>query len=363
VKRLLALLLAGCLVASACGAVQTGADAAVVNGQPITRSALDGELGDIAANKAFVTALEQLQGGPGPVQATVKGTYTQSFVAFALTRRIEYLLIHEDLVGRNALPDASAVAAARAETEQDYNVTLPGASTATPLLGAFPAGYQTTLVERRADLDALTKTLVKTNVTDQQVRQYYDTHPGDFLTEICVRHILVTDQATAQKVKARLDAGADFATLAKADSTDTGSAAKGGALTGSAPDGCLNSTDVSQLISEFATAMLALPVDQVSQPVQSQYGYHLIEVTSRRVEPYDAQSQQGARRALEQPSQQEVSTLFNGLVQRANVRVDAAFGHFEKNGGNGPAVVPPASPQLPTSVGAPGAPTTTAPGG
>ena len=346
-RRLLALAIVGCLAASACGAGR--ADAAVVNGQVITRDALNGELKDIAANKGFVTALEQLQGGPGVVQGTVPGTFAQSFVAYTLTRRIEYGLLHQELVRRHAVPNAAAVAAAKSETVQAYTIAVTANATATPLLAKFPAPYQTTLIERQADLDAVAKALTKTNVSDAAVRQYYDTHLSDFVTEVCVRHILVADQATATKIKAQLDAGGDFAALAKADSTDTASGATGGVLKGSAADGCLNNTDVSQLDPQFVSAILAQTVNQVGQPVQIQAGFDISEVTSRTVEPYDTQSQQAARQALEQPNQQDLSDLLTKLVQSATVKVDAAFGHFDKNGSSGPAVIPPSGPQVSTS--------------
>ena len=63
--------------------------------------------------------------------------------------------------------------------------------------------------------------------------------------------------------------------MAKADSQDNasgGSAPKGGALAGSATDGCLTGQDLSQLIAPFAEAVAELAVHQVSVPVLTQYG-------------------------------------------------------------------------------------------
>lgn len=83
----------------------------------------------------------------------------------------------------------------------------------------------------------------------------------------CVSHILVDTEAEALDVLARLDAGEDFAALATELSTDPGSGAQGGDL------GCVPPT---QWVPEFAEALLALEVGEISDPVASQFGAHVI---------------------------------------------------------------------------------------
>jgi foldase protein PrsA len=229
------------------------------------------------------------------------------------------------------------------------------------LLASFPTRYQDTLVERQAEVDTLRDLLIKTDLSPQAIHAYYDIHQDLFVTGICVRHILVSDQAKAARLKAQLDAGADFAVLAKANSTDQASAVNGGKLSGSSPDGCLTSQDVQGLVAPFSQAMLALPVNQVSSPVQTQFGFHLIEVTSRTVEPFDQAVVQAATQALEQPAQQAFSSLLNKLVLAASVKVDPQFGTFDKKGSHGPAVVPPKGPPVSSPGTTPS--TTVAPGG
>ncbi len=351
--------------ASACGAAQ--GYAALVNSSAVSRSSLDAELKDISHNKPYVQVFDQQQNAPTPIEGASPGTYNQTFVADLLTQRIEYTLVHQELLRRHTLPDAAALQQARTLVSQSLTVPASNGGASQPLFPGFGAGYQNTLVERRAELDTLRTGLGKA-VDDQAVLRYYDANQGQFITDICVRHILVADNATATRLKAQLDAGADFATLAKANSTDTGSAANGGKLAGSAPDGCLTSQDVQQLVPQFTQAMVTLPVNQVSSPVQSQFGFHLIEVTSRTIEPYDQSVITAARAQL---AQQAFLTLLNKLIQQATVKVDPQFGHFDKKGnvasGQGPAVVPPKGPQV-SSAGSPlsgsaGATTTTQPGG
>jgi parvulin-like peptidyl-prolyl isomerase len=113
-------------------------------------------------------------------------------------------------------------------------------------------------------------------VTDEQVLAYYNENIEQFTNaeeQRQVRHILVETEEEAIAVIARLDAGEDFAVLAMELSTDTGSGAAGGEL------GAYPSTE-SGLVPEFEVAMAALVAGERSGPVQSEFGFHIIEVTA-----------------------------------------------------------------------------------
>ncbi|MEN8721061.1 MAG: SurA N-terminal domain-containing protein [Oceanococcaceae bacterium] len=84
------------------------------------------------------------------------------------------------------------------------------------------------------------------------------------------RHILVEDEATAVNLRAQLEGGADFASLAEEYSQDPGSAAAGGDL------GVISR---GVMVPPFEDAVFSLDVDVVSAPVETQFGWHLIEVT------------------------------------------------------------------------------------
>ncbi len=101
------------------------------------------------------------------------------------------------------------------------------------------------------------------------------------ITKTKVRHILVktnelVDDAEAQKrlfaLKQRIADGDDFATLARAHSDDKGSALKGGSLDWVGPD---------DLVKPFQEAMDKLAINEISDPVQTQFGWHLIQVLER----------------------------------------------------------------------------------
>lgn len=91
--------------------------------------------------------------------------------------------------------------------------------------------------------------------------------------EIHAAHILVTTEDDAKAIKAQLDGGADFATLAKEKSIEPGAKDSGGDLGYFTHD---------QMVPAFADAAFALQVGQVSDPVQTQFGWHVIKLEDRR---------------------------------------------------------------------------------
>ncbi len=134
--------------------------------------------------------------------------------------------------------------------------------------------------------------LVSDGLTEDQVRQLYATNVlreklFDLITaniphtqeQVWARHILVADETTANSVRQRLINGEDFAKVAAEVSTDTGTKAKGGDL---------GWFDKGAMVAEFETAAFGLKVGEISQPVKSQYGYHIIQVLAHADMPLDA---------------------------------------------------------------------------
>ena len=112
-------------------------------------------------------------------------------------------------------------------------------------------------------------------VPEEEVRKYYDEHIDEFTSDQetrQVKHILVATEEEANQVIERLNNGEDFAALAKELSLDTGSAELGGELSQPVP------TTNSGLVPEFEQAMAQLGEGQMSGPVKSDFGYHVIVV-------------------------------------------------------------------------------------
>ncbi|HDR4726076.1 peptidylprolyl isomerase PrsA [Bacillus cereus group sp. Sample62] len=113
---------------------------------------------------------------------------------------------------------------------------------------------------------------IKKSVTDKDVKDHYK-------PEIKASHILVSDENEAKEIKKELDAGASFEELAKQESQDLLSKDKGGDL------GYFNS---GRMAPEFETAAYKLKVGQISNPVKSPNGYHIIKLTDKKdLQPYD----------------------------------------------------------------------------
>jgi peptidyl-prolyl cis-trans isomerase C len=129
--------------------------------------------------------------------------------------------------------------------------------------------------ERRAALAGLAANAAVADVVDDaEVQAAYDKLVAEFQPqpEFNASHILVDSEEKAKALKAEIDGGKDFAEVAKANSSD-GSAAAGGEL---------GWFGAGQMVPEFETAVAALEVGEVSEPVQSQFGWHLIKLTEKR---------------------------------------------------------------------------------
>ncbi|MFC3119132.1 peptidylprolyl isomerase [Jhaorihella thermophila] len=110
--------------------------------------------------------------------------------------------------------------------------------------------------------------------TEDEIRAAYDAKYGEGFggQEYNASHILVETKEEAEAIKAELDGGADFAELAKAKSTGP-SGPNGGAL-GWFGEGAM--------VPEFEAAVKALKVGEVSGPVQTQFGWHIVKLNDSR---------------------------------------------------------------------------------
>jgi len=167
-------------------------------------------------------------------------------------------------------------------------------------------------------------------VDDATARQYYDQHKSDYETARA-RHILIrakgsplpvqpgkkelTDEealAKAQEIRKKLLAGEDFARLAKAESDDVRSGANGGDL---GPE------KHNQTVPPFDQAIFSLPVGEISEPVKTQFGYHIIKVEQRDLKPFD-----DAKPEIEKRLRPELArSAVDNLEKKTTVILDDSF--------------------------------------
>lgn len=139
-------------------------------------------------------------------------------------------------------------------------------------------------------------------------------------TEINARHILVEDEETATEVKEKLDKGEDFAKLAKEYSTDPGSKEEGGNLDWFA---------YGVMVPEFWGAAYDLEPGVVSKPVQSDHGFHIIEVKEKRQKEDDKitddkKAEIRQELMMEKADDSQLLTKVSALVKEADVKIKDA---------------------------------------
>lgn len=143
--------------------------------------------------------------------------------------------------------------------------------------GLGPRAIATLDNEKRGYISGLAiDAIVKEAVTDEALQKAYDDRFKDAKpqTEYNAAHILVATEEEANALKEQLAGGADFAELAKAKSTDTGSGANGGDL---------GWFGLGMMVKPFEEAVVGAKVGEVTGPVQTDFGYHLILVKETRI--------------------------------------------------------------------------------
>lgn len=111
-------------------------------------------------------------------------------------------------------------------------------------------------------------------IEDEKAETFYNQMKAE-IDSVKASHILVATEEEAKDIIKQVKDGADFAEIAKEKSLDKGSAVNGGDL---------GYFTKSKMVKEFADAAFALEVGQISEPVKSQFGYHIIKVTDRRMD-------------------------------------------------------------------------------
>jgi peptidyl-prolyl cis-trans isomerase C len=158
--------------------------------------------------------------------------------------------------------------------------------------------------------EAYMERAVEERVTDEAVQQAYEAEfaSAEPVEEVHAAHILVDTEEKAQELKAELDAGADFAALAAEHGTD-GTATRGGDLGWFVHE---------QMVPEFADAAFAMQPGDISGPVQSPFGWHLIKLDERR-ERSAPPLEEVRGQIVEQLTQQAQTDVLGELRQGAEI--------------------------------------------
>lgn len=163
-------------------------------------------------------------------------------------------------------------------TKAVRELETPNAQTDTPLLApsritpevykTLSKAYRTTLAERRARGDRVWEYWNASGPAEAE--KWFEQNKESFACKT-VSHVLVETEAAARQVLADLEAGEEFADVARTTSTDTGSGAQGGQL------GCLRP---GAFVEEFQTTAEGAPLDTPVGPVETEFGFHVIQVSN-----------------------------------------------------------------------------------
>jgi len=168
-----------------------------------------------------------------------------------------------------------------------------------------------TLDEVKKDLELTVKVNKllepRIKVSEEELKNYFAENKATFAQEMQVKasHILVETEEKANELKEKLAEGEDFAKLAKENSTDPGSKDNGGDL------GFFGSGDMMQ---EFEEAAFALKVGEISAPVKTQYGYHIIKVTEIK-DAEEADYEKSKDKISDTLSEQKLQTEYSAWMQ------------------------------------------------
>lgn len=366
------------IVAGACaggsGSAGLSPDTALkVNDWNLSRATFLDELQQVASNQRYLQARTATNGG-APYQVFQPGT-TEPVPAAAtelLNERVSFRLAEEELQRRNvAVTDADrqqAIGLVGASLQRAQNAASPPAAspdtstTSTTIaitdetrqlgqavLDGFPGSYRQVLLDGLSSLVALQRSLSGGGDNETQIRDLYEKTKE----ETCVSQILVkpnpqagqADPQTgkpiigtdveyqqalikATELRLKLIGGADFAATAKESSDDTTTKDRGGDL------GCRPRLSYVQA---FDDAVWQLEPNTLSEPVKTDFGYHLVLVREKRVVPFEE-----ARPALEQAVVQDqgnkLQAWLTEATKTARVDVNAAYGTWDPFNGT---VVPP----------------------
>ena len=152
--------------------------------------------------------------------------------------------------------------------------------------------------------------------------QYFNEHKDQF-DKVTARHILIAvagggvegaklndeqAKAKAEDIKKQLDKGGDFAALARANSDDTGSGQMGGAL---------QPFSRGAMVPQFEQAAFSMKKNEISGPIKTQFGYHIIQVLDRQPGTYEQSRQLILERRLD--------ALVDQLKETAKPKLDDSF--------------------------------------
>ncbi len=178
-------------------------------------------------------------------------------------------------------------------------------------------GYTLEAVKKDMELNLKVKKMLEPQIkiTEEEMKSYFEANKDSFQKEGQVKasHILVASEEIAKEVKTKLTAGADFAQMAKEYSTDTSNKDKGGDL---------GFFSKGAMVPEFENAAFSLEIGKISDPVKTEFGYHIIKVIEKQeIKPatYEENKDAVKEALLNEKMQTEYGTWYDAKYKEYKV--------------------------------------------
>jgi parvulin-like peptidyl-prolyl isomerase len=315
-KTRLLLFSTAALLLGACGNLFEPA-AAVVNGNKITVDEVSDEIERFRATTRF----DQLasQGDQGAIERDVE----QSYLSLLIRREVFLGEAEErgiEVTEKEVTDEIETLKEEEFDSEGDFQEALK------------EEGLDLEQLRLRVEVDLL-ETELKDEVTadvvpeEEELRTFYEDNIQDY-QEVRAQHILLSSSGLASRLSRQLESAPDkkvdalFEDLARQFSEDPSSANKGGDLGWSVP---------SDYVEPLAEAITTLEIGEISDPVQTEFGQHVIRVVGRRVESFedaraDIEAQVGGEEA--EAAWQEWG---KEAYEDADVRVNSRYGDIDSD--------------------------------
>ena len=314
-KKIIALIPALALLVAACG--EDGISrttAAVVDGETITVRQVRAGLDLFVASDQF----EQLTQQEEP--EAIKRQFEQSFLARLIRRSVLQKEAAEAGVEVTDADVQERMDQFRQDFEDEEQFLAEVKRQGTTLEEVEGFVHDSILEEQ------LRATVTKdTAPPEEEVRAFYDEQQDQFV-EIHTAHILVEKKNLAERLKSQIDATPKkkldnkFAALATEHSIDTGSGSQGGDLGFANP---------GSLVPEYSQAVAQMEVGEISEPVKSQFGFHIIKLIDRRVAPFEDVRGQIEQQLAGNVGEEEWQKFIRRAYRAAGIEVNSRFGELD----------------------------------
>lgn len=171
-------------------------------------------------------------------------------------------------------------------------------------------------VKKQVVLQEFIKQKAKELVTEKDLKAAYEEKIKNPEEEVHARHILVKTEAEAKEIEKKLKAGGDFEKIAKEKSEDKNSGSQGGDLGWFTAD---------KMLPEFSKAAFALKKGEVSQPVKTEFGWHIIKLEDRRQKTPPSYEEM-KEHLTQELGNKAIGDYVNGLMKNVKITVLDANG-------------------------------------